>query len=115
MPNFNTATPPAGPILIGDPGPPTADVFPAKLAEGKLGYLLTGRLVYVNQDVTLTGEATCTSSNPTLTLHLKVNVTMKAGWNVLREQEIAERPKNQPEVSRIAITGGAADYQVTPR
>ncbi|GHF54464.1 hypothetical protein HNQ07_003604 [Deinococcus metalli] len=91
------------------PGSPYTRAFPATIGSSASGYLLTGRLVYVDQDVTLTGKMVCTYQDPS-NQTLEVNVELRAGWNVLREQGQVVGSRGDA----YAITGGAADYTVEP-
>ncbi|WP_295822722.1 hypothetical protein [uncultured Deinococcus sp.] len=91
------------------PAPRYTPVVPATVATNATGYLLAGRIVHVDRDVTLTGEMVCSYQQPS-DYTLKVNVTLKAGWNVLREQEQGVGTTG----GTYAITGGAADYTIEP-
>ncbi|THF88385.1 hypothetical protein E7T09_04045 [Deinococcus sp. KSM4-11] len=89
------------------------EVLPALLAGGKVGFLRTGLLVHVDHDVTVKGERECELEFQNSSETLKIDVDLKAGWNVLREQDVVGTDHTR-DTWDVAVTGGAADYTVTP-
>lgn len=92
------------------PSSPYPPAFPALVADGHIGWVKTGYFVYVDHDTTLSGEAKC-NFQTTSTYTLKVNVSLKAGWNVLKEQAVS-RTVDRVDVVDIVMTGAASDYTI---
>lgn len=96
------------------PIPDFVPVLPAVLADGNSGYERTGLLVHVDRDTLIRGELRCVQENvmyleDARRYYFKINVELKAGWNVLRESERSVRSSRGEDVF-LFVTGATDHY-----